>query len=84
MCLSAILVFVMCLGSGRQLSPFLSLSVMAGFHIIVSSHPPKPSVPIRVPAVGCLSVSTTNTQGCLHPFILSSVDLLTCLSMYKY
>ena len=55
-------------------------SVMAGFHIMVSSHPPKPSVPSRVPTVGHLSVP----QILKDAFILSFIDLLTCLSMYMY
>lgn len=60
--------------------PLAQASVMAGFHIMVSSHPPKPSVPTRVPTVGRLSVP----QILKDAFILSFVDLLTCLSMYMY
>lgn len=45
MCPGAVPVFLRCLVSCRQLCPLLSLSETAGFHIIASSHPPKPSVP---------------------------------------
>lgn len=81
MCLSVVPVFAICLVSGRQLCPLLRLSVMAGFHIIVSSHPQSSQSQAGSPQ---LVISLSVPQILKDAFILSFVDLLTCLSMCKY